>query len=220
MFVNLGIVSYWTFLMATIGMILLPGPNSLFVLATSAQYGVLKGYYAACGVFLGDTILMTFSIVGMSSVLKTFPMLFMLIKCIGALYLFYLGIGMLSVAWQKVKLNKSIETNRDIKVKPSVRNPFRKALLLSLSNPKSILFFVAFFIQFVDHAYIHTSLSFFILGLTVQICSFTYLTFLIFTGRALAMWFYSRQKLVATATAGLGLLFVGFGVSLAIASLD
>lgn len=219
MFANLGVVSYWTFLITTVGVVLLPGPNSLFVLATAAQTGIVKGYHAACGVFVGDTMLMTFSILGVSSLLKAFPMLFILVKSVGALYLFYLGIMMLKGADQKYKAPK-VEIDYDTTAQTRLKNPFKKALLLSLSNPKSILFFVAFFIQFVDHTYTHTGLSFFILGLTVQICSFTYLTFLIFTGAALAIWFYKRQRLAATATAGVGLLFVGFGVSLAIASLD
>lgn len=220
MLASLGVVSFWTFLIGTIGVVLLPGPNSFFVLATAAQSGVARGYHAACGVFVGDAILMTLSVLGVSSLLKALPMLFMVVKGVGAFYLFYLGIMMLKGAWQKYHSPVSAEIKGDITARTSVRSPFKKALLLSLSNPKAILFFVAFFIQFVDPSYAHTGLSFLILGLTVQVCSFTYLTFLIFTGAALATWFYRRRKLSATATAGVGFLFVGFGVRLAIASLD
>lgn len=217
MFESLGVINYWTFLVATIGVILLPGPNSLFVLATAAQSGVSKGYQAACAVFLGDAILMTASALGMASLLKTWPVLFLIIKGLGALYLCYLGFMMLKGAWQKFHKPANAEIEDDVTVKTSVRSPFKKALLLSLSNPKAILFCIAFFIQFVDPNYTHTGLSFLILGLTLQACSFIYLSFLIFAGVSLAMWFHKRKRLAATATASVGVLFVGFGVRLATA---
>lgn len=218
MFESFGVINYWTYLIAVIGIILLPGPNSLFVLATAAKSGVVKGYQAACAVFVGDTILMVLSALGVASLLKNWPMLFIIVKSLGAAYLVYLGFLMLKGAWHKYVAGVTA-TNATI-TKAQVKNPFIKALLLSLSNPKSILFFVAFFIQFVDSNYIHPGLSFLILGLTVQVCSFMYLTFLIFMGVSVAAWFHRRQCLAAIATAGVGLLFVSFGVKLAIASLD
>lgn len=220
MLASLGIINYWTFLLGTVGVILLPGPNSLFVLATAAQSGVAKGYQAACAVFLGDAILMTLSAFGVASLLKAMPMLFIVVKGLGAGYLFYLGMMMLKGAWHKYHSPARLDIEGDVTVKTSVTKPFRKALLLSLSNPKAILFFMAFFIQFVDPQFAHTGLSFLVLGLTVQLVSCAYLTFLIFTGVSLAAWFYKRQRTAATATAGVGILFVGFGVRLAIASLD
>lgn len=216
MFESFGVLNYWTYLAAVIGIILLPGPNSFFVLATAAQGGVVKGYQAACAVFLGDATLMTLSALGVASLLKTWPMLFLMIKLLGALYLCYLGIMTLKGAWYKYH-QPADAIDEGLQNKPKIKNPFKKALLLSLSNPKAILFFVAFFIQFVDPNYAHPVLSFLILGLTVQVFSFTYLTFLIFTGVSLAIWFHRRKRLAATATASVGILFVGFGIKLATA---
>ena len=94
-------------------------------------------------------------------------------------------------------------------------HPFRTALVISLMNPKAILFFVSFFIQFVSPGYAHPALSFLILGVVVQLCSMAYLSVLIFGGTWLADAFRRRPRLSATATGGVGALFIGFGVKLA-----
>ncbi|PJI48826.1 MAG: leucine efflux protein LeuE [Pseudomonas sp.] len=215
---TLGITDLWTYVLGTLFIVLLPGPNSLFVLATAAQRGVASGYRAASAVFLGDAILMFLSALGIASVLKAEPMLFLGLKYVGAAYLFYLGIGMLRGGWQKLRqpLDAAATPAKEV----DVNQPFRKALLLSLSNPKAILFFISFFIQFVDPGYAYPGLSFLVLGTILEIISALYLSFLIFSGVRLAAWFRRRQRLAAGASSGVGALFVGFGVKLASATLS
>ena len=214
---TLGITDLWTYVLGTLFIVLLPGPNSLFVLATAAQRGVGAGYRAASAVFLGDAILMLLSALGIASLLKAEPMLFLGLKYVGAAYLFYLGIGMLRGGWQK--LRQPVEQAIPVQ-ELDVNQPFRKALLLSLSNPKAILFFVSFFIQFVDPGYAYPGLSFLVLGAILEVISALYLSFLIFSGVRLAAWFRRRQRLAAGASSGVGALFVGFGVKLATATLS
>ncbi|MBD2838663.1 leucine efflux protein LeuE [Pseudomonas sp. JM0905a] len=214
---TLGITDLWTYVLGTLFIVLLPGPNSLFVLATAAQRGVGAGYRAASAVFLGDAILMLLSALGIASLLKAEPMLFLGLKYVGAAYLFYLGVGMLRGGWQK--LRQPVEQAVPVQDQ-DVNQPFRKALLLSLSNPKAILFFVSFFIQFVDPGYAYPGLSFLVLGTILEVISALYLSFLIFSGVRLAAWFRRRQRLAAGASSGVGALFVGFGVKLATATLS
>jgi leucine efflux protein len=99
------------------------------------------------------------------------------------------------------------------------RNPFRRALVVSLLNPKAILFFISFFIQFVQPGYPHAWLSFLILGTIAELVSAAYLTTLIFTGSYLATQFRRRRKLATALTTGVAAIFVGFAVKLATASL-
>ena len=99
-------------------------------------------------------------------------------------------------------------------------DPFRRALLVSLLNPKAILFFVSFFIQFVDPSYGAPALSFLILGAICQFFSITYLSVLIFGGTFLAAQFRRRRRLSAGMTSTVGALFLGFGAKLATASLS
>jgi leucine efflux protein len=101
----------------------------------------------------------------------------------------------------------------------AARSPFRKAFTISLMNPKAILFFVSFFIQFIDPGYAYPALSFLVLAIVVQICSAIYLTALIFGGSWLAGTFRRRRKLAAAGSSAVGALFLGFSLKLATASL-
>ncbi|HET8597107.1 MAG TPA: leucine efflux protein LeuE [Castellaniella sp.] len=197
-----GVLNVWTYVAGTIFIVLLPGPNSLFVLATGAGRGVRAGYQAAFGVFLGDAILMTLTAAGAASVLRLLPMLFMALKAAGAIYLSYLGIRLLLSAWRPAP-----EAARTVS---SGGNPFRKALLLSLLNPKAILFLLSFFVQFVDPAYPHPALPFLILAAILQTCSALYLSLLIFGGARLAAAFRRRQGLARAGSGLVGALFLWF----------
>src|SRR3546814_436404 len=95
---------------------------------------------------------------------------------------------------------------------------FHRALTISLLNPKAILFFLSFFIQFVDRSYPYPALSFVVLGLIAQIASFTYLSTLILFGHRLSAAFRARRRLSAGATGGVGALFLSFSVRLATAA--
>ncbi|GGM28517.1 leucine efflux protein LeuE [Pseudomonas asuensis] len=214
---ELGITDLWTYVAGVVFVVLLPGPNSLFVLVSSARRGVAAGYCAAFGVFFGDALLMTLSALGVASLLKAEPLFFVGLKYLGAAYLLYLGIGVLRGAWHQWRC--SLPSTEQHSKKEDTDRPFRKALLLSLSNPKAILFFVSFFIQFVDPGYAHPGLAFGVLGLILEMVSAIYLSFLIFAGVRLAAWFRQRQRLAASANTGVGALFVGFSVKLATATL-
>ncbi|MGW0502013.1 leucine efflux protein LeuE [Micromonospora sp. NPDC003241] len=213
----LGITDIWTYVLGTVAIILLPGPNSLFVLSIAARRGVGTGYRAAGGVLVGDAVLMVLSAAGVASLLKAYPPVFLVIKYAGAAYLAYVGVTMLRGAWRRWRDRNDPDTPRLIDAaKPAeMRSPFRKAMMISLLNPKAILFFVSFFIQFVDPTYAWPALSFLLLGLIAQVTSLLYLTALIFAGTFLATQFRRRRRLSAGATTAVGALFLGFGFKLA-----
>jgi leucine efflux protein len=211
----LGITDLTTYVLGTIAIVLLPGPNSLFVLSVAARRGVRHGYAGACGVFVGDTVLMTLAALGAASLLKAVPALFLMIKMVGAAYLAWVGVQLLRSALQRWRgeLPAARTSEEDLS------QPFRKALVISLLNPKAILFFVSFFIQFVDPNYPWPALSFLVLGAIAQICSAVYLSVLIFAGARLAAAFAARRRAASVASSGVGVLFLGFGAKLATASL-
>ncbi|RQR54073.1 leucine efflux protein LeuE [Burkholderia sp. Bp9125] len=213
----LGITDLWTYVFGVIFIILLPGPNSMYVLSLAAQRGVKAGYRAACGVFVGDTVLMVLSAAGVASLLKANPLLFSVVKYGGAAYLLYIGAGMLRAAWRKLRTPAGAAVEAPAAV--DGERPFRKALLVSLLNPKAILFFISFFIQFVDPAFPHPALPFFVLGAIAQCASFLYLSTLIFAGARLAEHFRRRRRLAAGAASSVGGLFIGFSVKLALATI-
>lgn len=214
-----GITDLWTFVVGTIVIVLLPGPNSLYVMTVASREGIAAGYRGACGIFLGDTLLMLAATTGVASLLQATPMLFLLIKSSGAAYLAWLGVGLLRRGIARWRQPPG-EAPEALAQRLDARRPFRIALLISLTNPKAILFFVSFFIQFVSPDYPHPALSFAILGVIVQACSALYLTLLIFGGAHLARQVSRRRWLAAGGTGAVGALFIGFGAKLAGASLN
>ncbi|MGW3680374.1 leucine efflux protein LeuE [Streptomyces prasinus] len=218
-----GVIDLPTYLAGLILIVLLPGPNSLYVLSVAARRGVRVGYRAAAGVWCGDAVLMTLSAAGVASLLQGNAVLFGIVKYAGAGYLTWLAIGMLRAAWsmwrtrreQNAPENASAATAADA---ASMERPYRRALVISLLNPKAILFFISFFVQFVDPAYAYPALSFVVLGVFAQIASVLYLSALIFGGTRLAAAFRRRRALSAGATSAAGALFLGFAAKLSLAS--
>jgi leucine efflux protein len=220
--VNLyGITDFVTFVLGTIFVVLLPGPNSMFVLTTASINGVGAGYRAAAGVFLGDLVLMALAATGAASVLYAIPSLFMGLKYAGAAYLAWIGLGLLKLAWHhwQTPLSTKPTSNKALAPRDKRSHPMRSALMISLLNPKAIFFFISFFIQFVDPNYAYPALTFLLLGIVVQICSMLYLTGLIFGGVRLASKMRAHPRLNALVSGAVGGLFVAFGVKLADATL-
>ncbi|GHD74435.1 leucine efflux protein LeuE [Vogesella fluminis] len=213
-----GITDLTTYILGTIFIVLLPGPNSMYVLSVAAQRGVRAGFAGACGVFVGDFVLMTLAATGAAGLLQANPALFAIVKYAGGAYLAWLGIAMLRGAWAGWQQRRQGQAAVAAPVLDSNR-PFSRALLISLMNPKAILFFVSFFVQFVDPAYPYPALTFAILGAIVQLCSALYLTTLILAGNHLAEAFRRRRRLSAAMGGAVGAMFIGFGAKLAAASL-
>ncbi|MEU5213400.1 leucine efflux protein LeuE [Streptomyces sp. NPDC020742] len=219
----LGITDLSTYLAGLALIILLPGPNSLYVVSVAARRGPRVAYRAAAGVLCGDTVLMTLSAGGVASLLQASPVLFTLVKFAGAGYLTWLAVGMLRGAWALWRGREVRRAARDgngaaAAPKEAAERPYRRALVVSLLNPKAILFFISFFVQFVDPAYAHPVLSFLTLGAWAQLFSFTYLSVLIFSGAYLAATFRRRRRLTAGLSAGAGAAFLGFAAKLSLAS--
>lgn len=211
----LGVTDLPTYLAGLVLIVLLPGPNSLYVLSVAARKGVREGYKAASGVFTGDTVLMFLTAAGAGALLKASPVVFTLVKLLGAGYLAWLAVGMMRTAWGLWRHRAARQ--EEVLAEPEVQDerPYRRALVVSLFNPKAILFLLSFFVQFVDPGYAYPALSFLLLGTLSQLASFLYLSTLIFTGTRLSAAFRRRKRLSAGATSAAGVLFLGFAAKLA-----
>ncbi|WP_406201978.1 leucine efflux protein LeuE [Kitasatospora sp. NBC_01560] len=216
----LGVTDLATYILGALVIILLPGPNSLYVLSVAARKGVRTGYTAAAGVFVGDFTLISLTSLGAASLLAANPAVFAVVKFGGAAYLLWIGVGMLRAARQLWREHRTALT-ADPDAAPaadSTERPFRRALVISLLNPKAILFLLSFFTQFVDPTYGQPALSFALLGGILQTFSLLYLSMLIFAGTTLATAFRRRKRLSAGLTSGVAVLFAGFAAKLAVSS--
>lgn len=214
MFENLGVLSFWTYLAGVVLVIIVPGPNSLYVLKSSTSHGTRSGYRAVLGVLTGDAILIFLSFIGVASVINASPTLFMIVRYLGAAYLLYLGIKIL---YATLFQNKSLESGSEPRVVKSEKH-FTRALVLSLTNPKAILFFISFFIQFIDFNYANAWVPYLVLASILEVISFLYLSLLIFSGYLIARFLSEKQVLKKFGNCTIGALFMGFAAKLAIFS--
>lgn len=210
-----GITDITTFVLGTIFIVLLPGPNSLYVITLASKRSVAAGYWGAFGIFTGDTLLMIAAATGAASLLHASPTLYTALKLLGAAYLAWLGVGLIRSGvgtWRnRHAVTQGVEESTE-----DLRRPFRTALIISLLNPKAIMFFVSFFVQFVDPSYAYPALSFLVLGVIVQFFSVLYLWGLIVGGSRLSAQLGQKPGLSAWATGLVGALFVLFAARLAL----
>lgn len=210
-----GITDISTYVIGTIAVILLPGPNSMYCLTIAGQYGTKTAYRSIGGILLGDSILMLASGLGAGTLLKVYPAFFHGIQLLGGLYLAYLGFNL----WRAAVKKWYFRQPKYVSQAPQLSAPsvFKRALGLSLLNPKAILFCLSFFVQFVEPTYPHPALSFVILATILQIISFTYLSVLAFSGNRLAQTFRQHTRMSAIAMGLVGVMFVGFAVKMWVA---
>lgn len=218
----LGITDLATYVIGTIFIILLPGPNSLYVLAVAARRGVRPAYAGAAGVVLGDAVLMVLAAAGVGTLLQAYPSVFLVLKMAGAGYLAWIGAKLILGAVQRYRSGALAEASSPIEreTESDTSNPFMRAFAICMVNPKAILFFVSFFIQFVDPAYGAPVLTFAALGAIFQFFSILYLSALIFAGARIADAFRRRFRLSSVMTGAVGALFIGFGARLATATVE
>jgi len=219
----------------------LPGPNSLYVATVAARQGPARAWRAAFGIFTGDTVLILATAAGAASLIHLFPLAFEGFKIVGALYLGWIGYELLRSGWRQRRLDRprvgdiatdsgalsaqAALTPDDSTISPAVstasvaqaklhQDPFFRALGLSLTNTKAILFFLAFFTQFVSPSAESVALAYFFLGVVVQIVSLSYLWMLIVAGHRLATQFEQHPRWAGAGLVLVGLFFIGFALRL------
>lgn len=135
-------MSIWGFLGAAITLTLLPGPDILFVITQSILQGKKAGIIFAAGLCTGLIFHVVAVSLGVSVLLKESPWAFSLLKVAGAAYLLYLGV--------KAFVNRRKAALRFETQNIQINKLYCKGILMNLLNPKVVLFFLAFFPQFIE----------------------------------------------------------------------
>lgn len=211
---SLGVLNLYTYALGALILVLAPGPNSLFVLKTSIQSGERKALQASSAVFLGDAVLIFCAYIGIASLLQAHPALFTAVRWAGAAYLAWLGGTTLWSTYRKKTAAASGEPEAAPAPEAASR-PFRTALILSITNPKAILFYVSFFVQFIDPAYPSSWVPYLILASILEAISIVYMTSLSFAGRKLFRLAGSSPVLCKAGNTLVGSIFLGFAGKLA-----
>jgi threonine/homoserine/homoserine lactone efflux protein len=132
---------YLTFVLATSVLILIPGPNVALIVANSVAYGTRYGLLTVAGTGSAMVVQLALTALGMSAVLGTLAQWFEWIRWLGVAYLLWLGIRQ----WRAEPVDLT-------RTRPQYRSPreiFMRGIIVSFTNPKTLLFYGAFFPQFI-----------------------------------------------------------------------
>ncbi|MEW6559035.1 MAG: LysE family translocator [Pseudomonadota bacterium] len=206
------------FLLSGLLLNMTPGADMLFIMSRSAGQGVRAGAMAALGVGAGCLVHVTAAAVGLSALIAASDAAFGVVKWLGAFYLVWLGIGLLR---SRAGSNLPDDTRRFPSRSASLRAVFGQGVLTNVLNPKVVLFFLAFLPQFVGPSTQGQGWAFLLLGVV-----FTVNGTLFNLGVAWATARMRRrmagmgrmQRLALWVRRLTGLVFVGLGLRLALAS--
>lgn len=206
-----GIHDLWLFVVAGIALNLTPGPDTALIVTRSLGYGAKAGRAAALGIGVGCLVHILAAALGLSALILASEQAFMVIKLLGAAYLFYLGVTMI------LSRENSVTAQAAGELSPlSAHTVFWQGFLSNVMNPKVALFFLAFLPQFVDGQSPQKALAFLTLGLIFNFTGTIWNLIL-----AQMAGYMSRAKGFARfklwLERGLGVLFVGLAARLALA---
>ncbi|MDN3922248.1 LysE family translocator [Roseateles violae] len=198
-----GIADYGAFVIAIIVFLAIPGPGNLALISSTGKGGLRGGLAATLGVIAGDQVLMWLAVAGVAALLAAYPAAFAAVQWLGAAYLAWLGLKML--------LAKP-GSGPVLEIRP--RQYFQQALLITLLNPKAIVFYMAFFPLFVDPAR-HLGLpTFAAMAATIAALTFAYGLIVTLLTLHLAAGL-KRNPAISRALEKLaGLVLIGFGIRL------
>ena len=200
---------WFIYLVTTFTSVITPGPSMLLALYHGGQYGKKRTLATALGTVLASLMLGAISAVGLGVILSASLVVFQLIKWLGVAYLIYLGDNLWRNSNQPMKLFEAEGANRQT----PVASLFRQAFWVGLGNPKPIIFFAAFFPQFINPEQAQMPQYLLMLG-TLALVVFGCVMLYAFGGEKLRPWlhnFWVKQWLDRLA----GGLFIGFGIKLA-----
>jgi len=146
------------FVVASIVLLVTPGPAVLYIVARSLEQGRSAGLVSVLGIHLGTIVHITAAAVGLSALVVSSALAFAIVKYLGAAYLIWIGIRTL--------MAKESDLASPIIAAEPLRRVFRDGFVVNLFNPKTAIFFLAFLPQFVDPARGAVHWQIFILGLT------------------------------------------------------
>lgn len=135
----------WLFFLVLFGIVILPGMDMLFVLASALTGGRKTGLSAASGMSAGGIVHSLYGAVGVGAFAAWMPSLFKPLLVVGAAYMVWIGISLVR--------SSIVVSGGEADASASARKAFWRAMLTCLSNPKAYLFMMAIYPQFLKPAY-------------------------------------------------------------------
>ena len=199
-----GISDYGAFAAAVTVFLLIPGPGNLALITSTGKGGWRAGVACCLGVMAADQVLMWLAVAGVAAVLAAYPAAFHAVQWVGAAYLAWLGYKLLTARPGDAPA---------IEIQP--RQYFRQGALITLMNPKAIVFYMAFFPMFVDPANHQGAVTFGVMAATVAAITFIYSVIVVTLTTVLAERLRANPAVVKWLEKTAGVFLIGFGLKLA-----
>lgn len=202
-----GIADFPAFAAAIWLFMMVPGPGNLVIASSAAQGQVRGGMAATLGIIAGDQIVIWCALVGVAALLHAYPAAFVVVQWLGAIYLAWLGVRL----WRKSKKDEGgVSVRRE--------GYFRQAFLITLLNPKSIVFYVAFLPLFIDPVRHQGMATFGAMALTVALLGLLYGLIATLVVRQFAVRLAGNRYVAMLARRLTSVFLIGFGLRLALES--
>src|SRR5512141_3526288 len=200
-----GVADYGAFVAAIVIFLAIPGPGNLALITSTGKGGIAGGLAATLGIIAGDQVLMWAAVAGVAALLLAYPAAFHAVQWLGAAYLGWMGAKML-LTKPGAKPILHIEPH----------HYFKQAALITLLNPKAIVFYMAFFPLFVDPARHRGLLTFGVMAATIAALTFLYGLTVVLLTHHLAERLRANPKVSGALHKLAGVFLIGFGVKLAL----
>lgn len=198
-----GITDYPAFVLAVLIFLAIPGPGNLALLLSTAKGGIRGGLAAGCGVILGDQVLLWLAVAGVAALLQANPALFAGIRWLGAAYLGWLGLRLIFSKPGQAPV---------IDIRP--RDYLRQAWMITVLNPKAIMFYMAFFPLFIDPKSQAGLPTFAVMAGSIALLTAGYCLSAVLLAYHLAERLRANPRVSGAIEKLAGLVLVGFGLRL------
>ncbi|WP_312792259.1 LysE family translocator [Diaphorobacter nitroreducens] len=200
-----GIADYGAFVAAIVLFLAIPGPGNLALITSTGKGGVRAGMAACMGVIAADQVLMWMAVAGVAGLLAAYPAAFHAVQWLGAVYLGWMGYKMLTAKPGDAPV---------LNIAP--RHYFRQGAVITLLNPKAIVFYMAFFPLFVNPATHRGLVTFAAMAATIATLTFLYSLVVVLLTHFLAERMRANPTAARVLEKTAGVFLIGFGVKLAI----
>ena len=200
-----GVADYGAFVVAILVFLAIPGPGNLALVTSTSKGGIAGGIGATLGVIAGDQVLLWAAVAGVSALMAAYPTAFYAVQWLGALYLAWLGLRMLLAKPGAAPV---------LQIKP--RYYFRQAFLITLLNPKAIVFYLAFFPLFVDPVQHQGMKTFAVMAATIAALTLLYGLSAVMLTRMLDERLRANPKISFILQKAAGVFLIAFGIKLAV----
>ena len=200
-----GIADYGAFVAAVILFLAIPGPGNLALITSTGKGGVRAGLAAAAGLIAADQVLMWAAVAGVAALLAATPAAFHAVQWLGAAYLAWLGWRMLTARPGQAPV---------LHIEP--RHYFRQGAVITLLNPKAIVFYMAFFPLFVDPARHQGLLTFGVMAATIAALTLAYCLVVVLLTHHLAERMRASPRIAQLLEKTAGTFLIAFGAKLAV----